>query len=40
MNEFEWRRQLRELRRPLAPEHDLWASIETFSGDLRVRKQG
>lgn len=28
MNEFEWRRQLRELRQPLAPERDLWASIE------------
>ncbi|MFC5527034.1 hypothetical protein ACFPPA_14940 [Rhodanobacter ginsengisoli] len=28
MNEFEWRRQLRELRQPLAPGRDLWASIE------------
>ncbi|MDE2247826.1 MAG: hypothetical protein KGJ96_04530 [Xanthomonadaceae bacterium] len=28
MNEFEWRRQLRELRRPLAPRRDLWTSIE------------
>lgn len=28
MNEFEWRRQMRELRRPLAPPHDLWARID------------
>ncbi|WP_108470465.1 hypothetical protein [Rhodanobacter thiooxydans] len=28
MNEFEWRRQLRDLRQPLAPQRDLWASID------------
>ncbi len=28
MNEFEWRRQLRGLRQPLAPPRDLWAAIE------------
>jgi len=28
MNEFEWRRQMRDLRQPLAPRQDLWASIE------------
>lgn len=28
MNEFEWRRQLRELRAPVAPSHDLWARID------------
>ena len=28
MNEFEWRRQLRELRTPVAPPHDLWARID------------
>lgn len=28
MNEFEWRRQMRELRQPLAPSRDLWASID------------
>ena len=28
MNEFEWRRQLRELRAPVAPRHDLWSGIE------------
>lgn len=28
MNEFEWRRQLRNLRQPLAPQRDLWASID------------
>lgn len=27
MNEFEWRRQMRDLRQPLAPRHDLWAAI-------------
>ena len=28
MNELEWRRQLRELRAPVAPPHDLWARID------------
>lgn len=28
MNEFEWRRQLRELRQPVTPPHQLWASID------------
>ncbi|MEO9077762.1 MAG: hypothetical protein ABI268_00485 [Rhodanobacter sp.] len=28
MNEFEWRQQLRALRQPLAPQHDLWHSID------------
>jgi hypothetical protein len=28
MNEFEWRRQLRNLRQPLRPQRDLWSSIE------------
>ena len=28
MNEFEWRRQLRELHAPVAPPHDLWARID------------
>ncbi|MGA0586282.1 hypothetical protein ACO2Q2_03985 [Dyella sp. KRB-257] len=28
MNDFEWRRQLRELRQPRAPRRDLWADIE------------
>lgn len=28
MNEFEWRRQLRELRQPLSPPQDLWARID------------
>lgn len=28
MNEFEWRRQLRELRAPVAPHHDLWSRID------------
>lgn len=28
MNEFEWRRQMRDLRQPLAPQRNLWASID------------
>ncbi len=28
MNEFEWRRELRDLRQPLAPQRDLWLSID------------
>jgi hypothetical protein len=28
MNDFEWRRQLRDLRQPHAPRRDLWADIE------------
>lgn len=28
MNEFEWRRQLRELRQPQIPQRDLWPSID------------
>lgn len=28
MNEFEWRRQMRELREPVAPRHDLWNRID------------
>jgi hypothetical protein len=28
MNDFEWRRQMRDLRQPLAPRQDLWASID------------
>ena len=27
MNEFAWRRQLRDLRQPLTPQRDLWSSI-------------
>lgn len=33
MNEFEWRRQLRDLRQPLAPQRDLWASIDALLED-------
>ncbi|MCX7512913.1 hypothetical protein [Frateuria sp. STR12] len=28
MNEFEWRRQLRELHAPVSPPRDLWARID------------
>ncbi len=28
MNEFEWRRQMRDLRQPMAPRRDLWPSID------------
>ncbi|PWK88491.1 hypothetical protein [Fulvimonas soli] len=34
MNEFEWRRQLRDLRRPVAPRRDLWPDIEATLGGL------
>jgi hypothetical protein len=33
MNEFEWRRQLRDLRQPLTPQRDLWASIDLVLDD-------
>ncbi|MDE2156223.1 MAG: hypothetical protein KGJ32_10075 [Xanthomonadaceae bacterium] len=33
MNEFEWRRQLRNLRQPLRPQRDLWTSIEAALAD-------
>jgi hypothetical protein len=33
MNEFEWRRQMRDLRQPIAPQRDLWASIDAALGD-------
>jgi hypothetical protein len=33
MNEFEWRRQMRDLRQPLAPRQDVWASIEAALDD-------
>lgn len=33
MNEFEWRRQLRDLRQPLVPQRDLWGSIEAALDD-------
>lgn len=40
MNEFEWRRQLRELRQPLSPQRDLWpaihAAMEDHGGDDEV----
>ena len=28
MNEFEWRRQLRDLQQPVPPRRDLWPAIE------------
>ena len=36
MNEFEWHRQLRDLRQPLAPQRDLWDAIETALDDIDV----
>lgn len=33
MNEFEWLRQMRELRQPKAPRRDLWASIDAAMVD-------
>lgn len=34
MNEFEWRRQLRDLREPTPPRRDLWQPISLALGDL------
>jgi len=34
MNEFEWRRQLRNLRQPLRPQRDLWTSIDAALADV------
>lgn len=34
MNEFEWRRQLRDLRQPLAPRRDLWSAIDAALDDV------
>ncbi len=36
MNEFEWRRQLRELRQPRAPNRDLWPAIDAALADAAV----
>lgn len=33
MNEFEWLRQLRDLRQPLTPQRDLWAAISAVVDD-------
>ncbi|WP_158883137.1 hypothetical protein [Rhodanobacter sp. L36] len=33
MNEFEWRRQMRDLRQPVSPPRDLWTSIEAALDD-------
>jgi hypothetical protein len=35
MNEFEWRRQLRDLRQPLTPQRDLWASLDAALDDAK-----
>jgi len=32
MNEFEWRRQLRELQQPIVPQRDLWPRIDAALG--------
>lgn len=33
MNEFEWRRQLRDLRQPQMPHRDLWPAIDAALDD-------
>ena len=38
MNEFEWRRQLRNLRQPLTPQRDLWASIDAAIDDTELAR--
>jgi ferric-dicitrate binding protein FerR (iron transport regulator) len=34
MNEFEWRRQMRDLRQSRTPQRDLWASIDAALDDV------
>ena len=34
MNEFAWRRQLRDLRQPLSPPDDLWVAIDARLNEL------
>ncbi|MEO8811126.1 MAG: hypothetical protein ABI386_12860 [Rhodanobacter sp.] len=36
MNEFEWRRQLRNLRQPRVPDRDLWTAIDATLDGLLV----
>ena len=44
MNEFEWRRQMRDLRAPVAPRRDLWsdidAALEPIAAARRSRSPG
>jgi hypothetical protein len=40
MNDFEWRRRLRDLGQPQAPGRDLWAGIEQAIGVDRPAAQG
>lgn len=40
MNEFEWRRQMRDLRQPMAPRRDLWASIDAALDDAGLDVAG
>jgi hypothetical protein len=35
MNEFEWRRQMRDLRQPLTPRQDLWSTIDAALDNAR-----
>jgi hypothetical protein len=38
MNEFEWRRQMRELQHPHAPRRDLWPAIDAALDDHAVSR--
>lgn len=38
MNEFEWRRQMRDLRQPLMPQRDLWAAIDAALDDSELAR--
>jgi len=38
MNEFEWRRQMRDLNRPVTPRNDLWARIDAGLDDAASSK--
>lgn len=37
MNDFRWQRQLRELRQPVAPPHDLWPALDARLGQRTPR---
>jgi hypothetical protein len=39
MNEFEWRRQMRDLRQPGMPARDLWPAIDAALDDTMIARE-
>jgi hypothetical protein len=39
MNEFEWRRQMRDLRQPRMPARDLWPAIDAALDDTAIARE-